>query len=229
MVDSGPDWLTTTAGAVHRASDIVQAQDELKVVSEVATELDRLLSQLKPVAAAARLGIGSWWSGLPIPAPLRKVLRQAENDLDRRHLTRLVPEMKSFANSAATSVRKAWGAHVDSEVGNTADLRALIDALAGGGALSVAEDLKQALGDLTVLTRQLPNALAVEQVDKMVALKEDFEAALPDSVKAFVSTAAQGGAPISLLNAEVMEWLAANNAFDNFKVVAGKPTEVPHG
>jgi hypothetical protein len=229
VLDSGPDWLTETAGVIYRASDAVQAQDELKVISDVARQFDQVLDELEPLAAAANLGSGSWWSGLPTPARLREVLGQAEDNLERRHLAEVLQDLKSFTTKARNSVRTGWRDYVDSQVGNAAELQELVDALASGGKLSVAGSLKRALGELSELQRQLPDASAVERLDETVALAEAFEAALPDAVKAFVSTAAQGGAPIALLNAEVMAWLAQNDAFDNFKVVAGKPTEVSRG
>jgi hypothetical protein len=229
VVDSGPDWLSATAGAVHRASDIVQAQDELKIISDVARELNQVLDELEPLAAAANLGRGSWWSGLSTPAHLREVLGQAEDDLERRYLAAVLPELKSFTTKARNSVRTAWKDYVESHVGNATELQELVDALASGGNLSVAVSLKRALGGLQELKRQLPDAVAVARLDEIVALADAFEATLPDAVKAFVSAAAQGGAPIAALNTEVLAWLEKNDAFDNFKVVAGKPTGVSRG
>jgi hypothetical protein len=229
VADSGPDWLNATAGAVHRASDIVQAQDELKVISDVARELNQVLDEFEPLAAAANVGRGSWWSGLPTPARLREVLGQAEDDLDRRDLAAVLQELKPFAAKARNSVRTAWKDYVESQIGNAAELQELVDALASGGNLSVAGNLKQALGGLPALKRQLPDAVAVERLDETVALAEAFETALPDAVKAFVSATVQGGAPIAALNTEVLAWLEKNDAFDNFKVVAGKPTGASRG
>lgn len=229
MVDSGPDWLTETAGAVHRAGDAVRAQDELKVISEGARQLDQALDELEPLAATADLGRGSWWSGLPTPAHLREALGQAEDDLERRHLAAVLQELKSFTSKARSSVRTAWKDYVDSQVGKAAELQELVDALAGGGNLSVAGSLKRALGGLSELQRQLPDAVAVERLEETVALAEAFEAALPETVKAFVSASARGGAPLAALNTEVRAWLEQNDAFDNFKVVAGKPTGVSRG
>jgi hypothetical protein len=229
VVDSGPNWLTETAGAVHRASNAVQAQDELKVFSDVAHQLDQTLDELEPLAATADLGRGSWWPGLPTPARLRDVLGQADDDLERRHLAGVLQELKSFISKARNSVRTAWKEYLDSQVGKAVELQALVDALALGGNFSVASGLKQALGGLPELQRQLPDAVAVEQLEEIVALAEAFEAALPDTVKAFVSAAARGGAPITALNTEVRVWLEQNAAFDNFKVVVGQPTGASRG
>ena len=101
--------------------------------------------------------------------------------------------------------------------------------LASGGNLATAGNLRRALDELPELKRRSPDAASVERLSETAMLAEKFKATLPDAVKAFVSAAARGGAPIGLLDAEVMAWLDENGAVDNFKVVAGKPMEVPRG
>jgi hypothetical protein len=230
VADNAPEWITATGRAVHRASDAVQAQEELKALSIALKELKQVLETLEQLAQASNLGRGSWWSGLPIPASLRAGAEPTDGDLERRQLAATMRELKQFTTRARNSLEAAWCDHVDSQTGDTTGLRDLVDLLAVSGHLaSVARDLQQALSSLQDLRSKVPDASSVQALADTLALSEVFEAALPNEVKRFISAAARGGASIALLSTEVLTWLGDNGAIDNFKVIAGKPQGVAHG
>jgi hypothetical protein len=227
VADNAPEWITATGRAVRRASDAVQAQEELKALNTALKDLNQVLVELEQLAQASRVGRGSWWSGFPVPAPLGTSMESIDGDLERRELASAVRELKQFTARARNAMQTAWLGYVDSQTGDTAELRELVDLLAGSGRLaSVAKDLKRALGSLPDLRSQIPDASSVRTLADTVALSEAFEEALPDAVRAFISAAARDGASITLLNTNVLTWLSDNGAIDNFKVIAGRPQGV---
>jgi predicted transcriptional regulator len=229
MAERTPEWISDTLGAVERASNAVQAQEELKIVSDASRELGQILAELEKLSAVAALGRSSWWSGVTLPSQVDELVDGVADKLERRDLAKLIPALKQFTTRTRNSLQSAWTSHVDERTGDTAELQELVDLLAGSGEFAIAGDLKRALDELGELRRRSPEASSIDQLTRTVALAERFEAMLPDVVKKFVSAAARGGASIGLLNAEVMKWLDDNGAVDSFKVVAGKPSGVRRG
>ncbi|GAA0251956.1 hypothetical protein GCM10010492_60530 [Saccharothrix mutabilis subsp. mutabilis] len=229
MADHAPDWVIDTRSAVRRASDAKQAHEDLRVISEAARDLSRLLEQLEGLTAAAEVGLGTWWKGIAVPSGLETALETVESEPDRRQIAVVVRELKQFNTRARNSVDSAWSEYVEARAGDAAALRDLVDVLAGSGTFAVAGKLRDVLVELPTLRRQTPDAAAVARLDEVVTLAEEFEESLPKAVKDFVSAAAQGGASVGLLNAEVLSWLHDHGVVGNFKVVAGSPVEVPRG
>ncbi|ONI83418.1 hypothetical protein ALI22I_33430 [Saccharothrix sp. ALI-22-I] len=215
---------------MRRAGDAVQAQDELKALNDALRELEQIRAELERLKAAGALGRGSWWSGLVIGGPLPPGAEVTDGELERRQLPILVRNLRELTRKAQKSILEAWRNHVNSYFGAAADLGELVDLMAGEGRLAqAATDLKRALGSLPSLTTRIPDAASVRALADTVALSEAFEAALPSTVRAFITAAARGGAPVTMLNADVMQWLHDNDAVGNFKVTAGNPSGVARG
>lgn len=230
MTNAGPEWISATKLAVERASDAVQAHNELTGLSAALKEFDAALEKLAKMRQASALGRGDWWFGLDIPSDLRFRLDAARRDLASRKLNLAVKQLNLFVKQAQRSLEVAWSSHVRSRTGHIADLQELVEVLTEGSRFAdVARNLRQARAALNGLQRGLPDAEAVRRLNEAVAQYEAFESALPLAVNAFVSAVARGGASISTVDDEVIAWLTDNGALDNFKIVAGAPTEVARG
>lgn len=230
MPDGAPEWVTATKRAVDRASDAVQAQQELAALTKAAGALDSAIAELVELGRAGALGRGQWWPGADVPTELRSVLNAAGRGLESRKLTRAVGLLDTFVKDTQRSLRQAWRDHINTSTGHAAQLQDLAAVLSGGGGrlASVARDLKQARDALTRLPR-LPDTDAVRSLDAVVAQYEAFESALSPGVKAFVAAVARGGASIDMVDAEVIAWLTENGVLHSFKVVGGSPPEAARG
>lgn len=229
MAEAVPDWIIETGSAVRRASSAVHAQEELNAVSGAAMELNQMVEELDRLAGAADLGRGSWWFGAAIPASLSLALQSVDGALEPRPLAQAQRELRNFVTRAGKTLREAWAGYVDSQTRDTAEVEELVNVLASSGGHAVAQELRRGLAELGRLKSQPPDVAAVKRLAETVQLAEAFKAALPNAVKAFISAAAQGGASIELLDADVLVWLREHGAVGNFKVVAGTPVEVPRG
>jgi hypothetical protein len=126
-------------------------------------------------------------------------------------------------------VLTAWKGYVTTEAGDAAELRALVQTLADAESFTdVARSLDDTLGRLSRLQKELPNDDALHTLREAVKLLDDLHRRLPDAVKAFVSAAtSERGASLELFDVEVRDWLLDNGALHNFRVVPGRPQEVP--
>lgn len=230
MAEGSTTWIDETRTAVDRAGNVEQARSEFENLGEVDERLDNALHDLAQLEQAAAMGQRSWWAGIDAPSDLWTELRSAQTNLARRQLQSVLRQLDFYRSRAREEARKAWRDHVASQAGDARELRELVRVLSGAPRLAdVTPNLDQALGRLDRLQKDLPDADAVETLRKVVELLDTLEQRLPSAVKAFVSTAAHRGASLELLNAEVWGWLVDNGAVHNFRVVTGRPQEVPGG
>ncbi|MGA5205210.1 hypothetical protein [Streptomyces variegatus] len=229
MADGNTTWINTTRERVGQASNVVKAQSEIDSLAEADTNLDRILQDLSQLAQASLVGKGMWWTGVDAPADLWKDLRASQSAVERRQLASVTRHLDSFKTRARNAVLTAWKDYVTTEAGDAAELRALVQTLADAESFTdVARSLDETLGRLSRLQKDLPNAHALQTLREAVGLLDDLQRRLPDAVKTFVSAAASSrGASLELFDAEVRDWLLDNGAFHSFRVVPGRPQEVP--
>jgi len=230
MVDDSTSWIAETREAVDRASNVVQAQADYEALASIDEELDNAVPDLAQLEHAAVIGRGAWWAGVDAPPDLWADLRSAQQHLGRRQLASVVRLLTPFRARVRRVIQERWKEHVVTEAGDAAELRNLVRVLTGAEGLEdIARNLDEALGRLTRLQSDLPDAHALTALNEAVELLAALEARLPTEVKAFVSAAAHGGASLELLDADVRGWLVDNGALHNFRVVPGRPQAVPRG
>jgi hypothetical protein len=230
VADGSTTWIAETREAVDRTSNLNQAQSKFETLVGIDEELDSLLPDLVRLKQTAALGRKIWWSGLDAPPDLWTQLRSAQIDLNQRQLASVVRMLTQFKTQLREVVQTKWKNHVASQAGDAGELRDLVQVLSGAeGLTEVARSLDEALGRLARLQRGLPDASALNALKEAIELLDALERLLPATVKAFVSAAARGGASLELLDSEVREWLVDNGVLHNFRVVPGRPQEVPRG
>lgn len=229
MADGSTTWISATRDLVSQASNVVKAQSEIDNLAEADENLDGILQDMARLAQAALVGKDVWWTGTDAPADLWEALRTSQAGLGRRQLAAVARHLNSFKARVRDAVLTAWKDYVTTEAGDAAELRALVQTLAAAESFTdVARSLDDTLGRLSRLQRDLPNDHALQTLQEAVELLDDLQRRLPGAVKAFVSAAASGrGASLELFDAEVRDWLLDNGALHNFRVIPGRPQEVP--
>ncbi len=230
MADRSTTWIEDARKAVDQASNVVQAQAEFDVLVDADEQFDDILRELTQLEQAATLGHGSWWAGIDAPPDLWTELRSARTILARRQLASVVRKLTQFRRQVRETVQTSWKNYLASQTGDASELRDLMQVLSGAeGLTEVAHSLDEALSRLARSQMRLPDAQAMKAVSEVVELLDALERRLPTVVKAFVSAAAHGGASLELLDVEVWDWLVDSGALHNFRVVPGRPQEVPRG
>jgi hypothetical protein len=125
-------------------------------------------------------------------------------------------------------VRGAWKEYVTGLAGNAGDLRNLVRVLGATPALAEnAAQLDRVLSGLRDVRGKLPDAQLMREAQEASELLDRLTDKLPEAVKTFLTESARGtGAPLGLLTAEVLAWLQANGATDEFRIVVARKGRV---
>ena len=230
MAEGSTTWISATRGLVDQASNVVKAQSDIDALTEDDEVLEKILQELAQLAQAAVVGKGAWWTGIDASPNLWEDLRASQTELGHRQLASVARHFRSFTPRAREAVLSAWTDYVATEAGDATELRALMQTLASAESFTdVARSLDDTLGRLSRLQKELPNAQALQTLGEAVSLLDDLHRRLPEVVKIFLSAASGRGAALDLFDAEVRDWLIDNGALHNFRVVTGRPQEVPRG
>ncbi|TMQ95290.1 hypothetical protein ETD83_22650 [Actinomadura soli] len=229
MSEGTTTWIAQTRQAVETATDAVQAQRHMDALQDAARELDEALPLLAKVRKAAELDGSAWWRPPAIDDQVLTFLDAAQQSLQARALsaaTRAVRERTAALNNAAQS---AWKQYLRDRTGDAHELRELMSALGGATDIAAAaQQLDEALAPLIRLGGRLPTEQDLQLLDQADARFAHLREQLPAGVRDFVSAAARGGAPLDLLDSQVLAWLQDQDVALNFKIVTGAPAGGPH-
>lgn len=230
MTGDEPGWIQEARSAVDTAAAAEREKGEFEWIKLADEALEALLADLDPLESANSQGRGTWWQGASLPTQFWNDLRSALDNLEHRTVTRVERQARAHVTTIKQQMLREWKAYVDAQALDAGQLNDLLTTLAGVSDLaSAASTFNEALRALAGLDRRLPDAAAVQSLQRAAVLRAALEQRLPEAIRGFISRAARGGAPLDMLDEDVRTWLADNGALQNFRIVAGRSTGVDGG
>lgn len=225
MAETMTSWLAEASEAVTEATNAADVQGQIQNLSAARADFAAQLEEFRKFAHADALGRAKWWKGYAPNPDLLNDLKEASKTLKARPIASLARGLDTYGNAVRRELIEAWRAYAGERMGNVADLQQLAVTLAEVDDLSdLARGFQEVLGQLGRLQNHLPTAESLALLDQAQIHLNNLENALrPDSVRAFLSGVARGGASLDQLTDDVLTWLRSHGAVQNFRVVAGSP------